>query len=924
MIKNSVSIRFSTSLFFANCKFHNALINCCVLRLVSYLCQLQFEVITSIMNIATKYDPATTEDKWYDYWLKHKYFNSTPDDREPYTIVIPPPNVTGVLHMGHMLNNTIQDVLVRRARMLGKNACWVPGTDHASIATEAKVVHKLRAEGIKKSDLSRDEFLKHAFEWKDKHGGIILEQLKKLGASCDWDRTSFTMDDSYSESVIDTFLDLFEKGYIYRGTRMVNWDPSALTAVSDEEVIHKEVNGKLYYVKYKVEGTDDTLTIATTRPETILGDTAICIHPDDKRFTQLHGKKAIVPMCNRTIPIICDEYVDMEFGTGCLKITPAHDINDYELGQKHKLETIDILNANGTLSEAAGFYVGEDRFAVRKKIAKDLEELGALAKVEDYINKVGYSERTDAVIEPRLSLQWFCKMEELAKPALDHVMNDDIQFHPAKFKNSYRHWMENVKDWCISRQLWWGHQIPAYFYGDGAEDFVVGKSKEEALEKAKAKTGNDNLTAADLKQDEDVLDTWFSSWLWPISVFDGFYSKEEIDYYYPTNDLVTAPEIMFFWVARMIIAGYEYRGEMPFKNVYYTGIVRDQLGRKMSKQLGNSPDPIELMKLYGADGVRVGMLLSSPAGNDLLFDSSLCEQGRNFSNKIWNAFRLVKGWEVAEIAQPESSKIANQWFEEKFNQTLVQINEAYDKFRMSEALMLTYKLVWDDFCSWYLEMIKPAYQQPIDAVTVEKASYFFEQILRILHPFMPFITEELWHLIADRKTPEEALVIAAWPEVKTVDETFLTEMEAAMEVISGIRNVRKQNNLANKIVLSLFVKSNNTLSSEFDAVIAKLGNLETLDYTTEKVANAFSFMVGNNEYYIPFGEEVDVEEEIKKLEEDLNYTKGFLNSVNKKLSNEKFVAGAPEQVVAAEKKKQEDAANKIRLLEEKLTALQVK
>jgi valyl-tRNA synthetase len=876
------------------------------------------------MEIATKYDPAATEDKWYAYWLEHKYFNSTPDHREAYTVVIPPPNVTGVLHMGHMLNNTIQDVLVRRARMLGKNACWVPGTDHASIATEAKVVHKLREQGIKKSDLSREDFLKHAFEWKDKHGGIILEQLKKLGASCDWDRTSFTMDEKYSESVIDTFLDLFEKGYIYRGVRMVNWDPSALTAVSDEEVIHKEVNGKLYYINYQIENSDELITIATTRPETILGDTAICIHPDDPRFKHLHGKKAIVPMCNRVIPIIADDYVEMDFGTGCLKVTPAHDINDYDLGKKHNLETIDILNANGTLSEAAGFYIGQDRFDVRKAIAKDLKELGVLNKVEDYINKVGYSERTDAVIEPRLSLQWFCEMEKLAKPALDRVMDDTIKFYPSKFKNSYRHWMENVKDWCISRQLWWGHQIPAYFYGEGSEDFVVAKTIEEALMKAKTKTGNDNLTSEDLKQDEDVLDTWFSSWLWPISVFNGFYSEEEINYYYPTNDIVTAPEIMFFWVARMIIAGYEYRGEMPFKNVYYTGIVRDQLGRKMSKSLGNSPDPIELMKLYGADGVRVGMLLSSPAGNDLLFESSLCEQGRNFSNKIWNAFRLVKGWEVADIEQPKASQLANQWFEEKFNQTLVLINEAYDKFRMSEALMLTYKLVWDDFCSWYLEMIKPAYQQPIDAVTVAKANEFFESILRILHPFMPFITEELWHLIADRNSPDEALVIASWPTVKAVDDSFLTNMENAMEVISGIRNIRKQNNIPNKIPLTLQVKSNSQMNTSFDAVVAKLGNLEELSYSDEKVANAFSFMLDNNEFFIPFGEEVDVEEEIKKLEEDLHYTKGFLNSVNKKLSNQKFVAGAPEQVVASERKKQEDAANKIKLIEEKLQALKVK
>ncbi|MEN9999335.1 MAG: hypothetical protein RI922_2325, partial [Bacteroidota bacterium] len=727
------------------------------------------------METPKTYEPLKAEEKWYAHWMNKGYFHSEPDNREAYTVVIPPPNVTGVLHMGHMLNNTIQDVLVRRARMLGKNACWVPGTDHASIATEAKVVQKLRQEGIKKSDLTREEFLKHAFEWKDKHGGIILEQLKKLGASCDWERTNFTMDPAYSESVLDVFIDLYKKGKIYRGVRMVNWDPEALTALSDEEVLHKEVNSKLFYVRYKIAGSEDQwLTIATTRPETILGDSAICINPNDERFKHLHGKQAIVPIANRTIPIIQDEYVDMEFGTGCLKVTPAHDTNDYDLGKKHNLETIDIFNDNGTLNDHGMHYVGMDRFEVRKAIEKELYDKGYLVKTEDHINKIGFSERTNTVIEPKLSLQWFVDMKELSAPALDNVMNGNIKFHPEKFKNTYKHWMENIKDWCISRQLWWGHQIPAWYYGAGSEEYVVAKTIEEAIELATAKAGR-TISASDLKQDEDVLDTWFSSWLWPISVFDGLTKpgNEEIKYYYPTNDLVTAPEIMFFWVARMIIAGYEYMGDLPFKNVYYTGIVRDKLGRKMSKSLGNSPDPIELIEQYGADGVRMGILISSPAGNDLPFDSSQCEQGRNFTNKIWNAYRLVSAWEVREIEQPKSSAKAIEWFNAKFNKELAEINDLFDKFRISEALMTLYKLVWDDFCSWYLEMIKPGYEQPIDSATLEATKDFFEKILKLIQPFTPFIAEELWHLIRERKEGDD-IIIAGWPAVETIDEAVLT------------------------------------------------------------------------------------------------------------------------------------------------------
>jgi valyl-tRNA synthetase len=876
------------------------------------------------MEIPKIYEPAAAEQKWYTYWLENNYFNSTPDHREAYTVVIPPPNVTGVLHMGHMLNNTIQDVLVRRARMLGKNACWVPGTDHASIATEAKVVNKLLAEGISKSTLTREEFLSHCWEWTEKHGGIILEQLKKLGASCDWNRTRFTMDKDYYDSVIKVFCDLFEKGLIYRGVRMINWDPQAKTALSDEEVNYKEVNSKLYHIRYKVAETDDEwVTIATTRPETILGDTAICINPNDQRYAHLTGKKVIVPLVNRLVPIISDEYVDMEFGTGCLKITPAHDPNDYEIGIKFGLESIDIFNDNGTINESATLYVGMDRFEARKKMAKDLEEKGYLVKTEDHINKIGFSERTDAIIEPKLSLQWFCKMEDLAKPALDNVMNDTIQFHPAKFKNSYKHWMENIKDWCISRQLWWGHQIPAYYYGKGVNDYVVAPTIVEALEKARKATGNDKLTVHDLRQDDDVMDTWFSSWLWPISVFDGFKDgadTTDIDYYYPTNDLVTAPEIMFFWVARMIMAGYEYKGQLPFKNVYYTGIVRDKLGRKMSKSLGNSPDPLQLIAKYGADGVRVGMLLSSPAGNDLPFDSAQCEQGRNFTNKVWNAFRLVQSWEVKDFEQPQYAKEGIVWFENKLGQTLAEINTSYDQFRISEALMLTYKLVWDDFCSWYLEIIKPHYGQPIDKATYDKTVSLFETLLKIIHPFTPFIAEELWQLFSERMK-ENSIVLAQWPELKTTNTDILKQFARAEEVIAHLRTIRKENNIANKVEMNLLIKQNGASDKGMDAVIQKIGNLTELTYVNDKVEQAFSFIVQGSEYFVPFAAEIDLEAEIAKLQEELGYTKGFLRSVEQKLNNEKFVSGAPEQVVAVEKKKQADALAKINLLEDKLASM---
>lgn len=873
------------------------------------------------MQIPKKYDPIQVEDKWYKYWMENDYFKSIPDERESYTIVIPPPNVTGVLHMGHMLNNTIQDVLVRRARMLGKNACWVPGTDHASIATEAKVVNKLKQEGISKEDLTREEFLKHAWEWKETHGGIILDQLKKLGASCDWDRTSFTMDKKLSDSVLEVFIDLYKKGLIYRGFRMVNWDPQAKTTVSDEEVIYKEVNSKLYYVNYQIENTKAFVTIATTRPETILGDTAICINPNDVRFKHLKGKKVIVPISGRLIPIIEDDYVDPEFGTGCLKITPAHDQNDKVIGERHGLAVIDVLNDDATLNEHGLHYQGKDRFVVRKEISKELDSLGVLLKVEDYQTKVGCSERTDAVIEPKISIQWFVKMDKLSAPALDAVMKDEVLLVPAKFKNTYRHWMENVHDWCISRQLWWGHQIPAYFYGDGLNDFVVAKTIDEAVIYAKEAIGRD-VKASDLKQDQDVLDTWFSSSLWPISVFNGIMEpdNEEINYYYPTNDLVTAPEILFFWVARMILTGYEYRGLRPFENVYLTGIVRDKKGRKMSKSLGNSPDPIELIKKYGADGVRVGMLLCSPAGNDLPFDESLCEQGRNFSNKIWNAFRLVKGLESIDTDQPKSSQIAINWFDSKISETILLINKNYDKFRISEVLMSVYKLVWDDFCSSYLEMIKPSYQKPIDKVTLKATLTYFEDILKLLHPFMPFISEEIWSLISER-TSEERLIVAQWPKDNVIDFSILSNEKFASEVISGIRTIRKEKNIPNKDQIELFVKQNETVDESFDSIISKLGNLSSLNYVDKKVEGALSFRVKSNEYYIPFAGAVNIEEEILTLTHELEYTKGFLNSVMKKLSNEQFVKNAPEQVIANERKKQSDAEAKIRTLKEQLSSI---
>ncbi len=867
-------------------------------------------------EIAKIYDPNSAEDKWYSYWMEKGYFHSEPDEREPYTIVIPPPNVTGVLHMGHMLNNTIQDVLIRRARMQGKNACWIPGTDHASIATEAKVVRKLADEGIKKWDLTREQFLEHAWEWTHKHGGIILEQLKKLGASCDWERTRFTMEDDLSEAVIDVFIDLHTKGLVYKGHRMVNWDPKALTAVSDEEVYHKEVNSKLYFVRYAVEGTDQWITIATTRPETILGDTAICINPNDERFTHLHGKRAIVPMANRSIPIILDEYVEMEFGTGCLKVTPAHDANDYELGKKHNLETIDILNADGTMSEAAGFYVGEDRFIVRKKIAKELEELGNLVKTEDYMNKVGYSERTDAVIEPRLSEQWFVKMSEMAKPALENVVNGNIQFHPPKFVNTYKYWMENVRDWCISRQLWWGQRIPAWYAPDGT--YVVAKTAADAVEKFKVQ--GSSLKAEELKQDEDVVDTWFSSWLWPIAVFDGFKEPngKDINYYYPTNDLVTAPEILFFWVARMVMAGYEYRGELPFKNVYLTGIVRDPQGRKMSKSLGNSPDPLDLIKQYGADGVRVGMLLSSPAGNDLLFDVKLCEQGRNFTNKVWNSFRLIKGWEVDQsLAQPEEAKIASAWFRSRFSVALAEMNDHYDKFRLSDALMSVYKLVWDDFCSWYLELVKPAYEQPIDLKTLEETIAFLEELLKLLHPFTPFIAEEIWDNLGER-TEKDRVIIAQWPKVEAVDAALIEAFDRASATIMEVRRVRNEKQLAPKAPLRLLAKGN--ADTGMNPVISKLAFLEEITVVNEAPANAASFVIKGVEYFIPLEGLLDPKEEKEKLVKELEYVKGFLVSVEKKLSNERFVSGAPQQVLQLEYNKKADAQSKIKALEEQLAA----
>lgn len=1013
------------------------------------------------MEIPSKYNPAEVEDKWYKYWMENKFFHSEPDEREPYTIVIPPPNVTGVLHMGHMLNNTIQDILTRRARMLGKNACWVPGTDHASIATEAKVVGKLKDQGISKFDLSREEFLGHAWEWTHKHGGIILEQLKKLGASCDWDRTAFTMDEPRSISVINVFVDLYNKGLIYRGVRMVNWDPAAKTALSDEEVIFKEVQSKLYYLKYRIapsnspEGEEkkpqyktarkseyellkknakelrrfsteaegvlwealrgnqlgekfrrqhiindiivdfvclsknlvievdggyhqkpeiqelDTIktdilnelgykilrftneevlghinsvleaiqnalqsspsggvegaefvTIATTRPETILGDSAVCVNPNDPRFTHLKGKRVLVPLINRSIPIIEDEYVDMEFGTGCLKITPAHDVNDYEIGLRFNLPSIDIFNDDGTLSEKAVLFVGEDRMVVREKIMVDLEAAGNVAKVEDYVNKVGFSERTHVPIEPKLSAQWFLKMEELVKPALANVMDDTIQFHPPKFKNIYRHWMENIKDWCISRQLWWGHRIPVYYLADGG--FVVAETDEKALALAKEKTGNALLTMADLHQDEDVLDTWFSSWLWPISVFDGVRDPEnkEIQYYYPTNDLVTAPDIIFFWVARMIITGYEYRDQFPFKNVYFTGMVRDKLRRKMSKSLGNSPDPLDLIATYGADGVRVGMLLCSPAGGDLLFDESLPQQGAGFVTKIWNSFRLVNGWEVDnKIPQPEHSKLAIAWFREKFSQIVEQTDDHFDKFRISDALMSVYTTVRDEFSGWLLEMVKPAYQQPIDGKTYEELIDIFDDVLRFLHPFMPFVSEEIWQLLKERKQGE-SIMISAWPKSTGYDEDMISRFEDVKEAIAGLRTIRTKNNIPNKDQIELAViPGDKGYASEFNAVLVKMGNLSAMNEVSEEVKLAASFLVKSTTFYVPLGATIDVEEELKKLQAELDYTKGFLNSVMKKLSNERFVSSAPEAVVATERAKQADAEAKIKVLEDQIAGL---
>ena len=874
------------------------------------------------MQIPSKYDAKEVEKKWYDYWLKQGYFHSVPDEREPYTIVIPPPNVTGVLHMGHMLNNTLQDVLIRRARLKGYNACWVPGTDHASIATEAKVVEKLKSEGIDKANISREDFLDHAWEWTHRHGGIILEQLKKLGCSCDWERTKFTMDEDLSESVIDVFIHLFKKGLIYRGYRMVNWDPKAQTTLSDEEVNYVERSDKLYYVKYQIEGEDQFVTVATTRPETILGDTALCVNPADTRFKHLKGRKAVVPICNRVVPIIQDDYVDMEFGTGCLKITPAHDTNDKEIGDKHNLEVIDILNDDATLNHHGLQFEGMDRELAREHVAKELDALGLLVKSEDYIHKVGTSERTNAVIEPKISAQWFLKMEDLAKPALDNVMDDTIEFHPKKFKNAYKNWMTNIRDWNISRQLYWGHQIPAYYYGEGVNDFVVAKSIEEALIRAKEVTGNNDLSQSDLVQETDVVDTWFSSWLWPISVFDGIRKpdNDEIKYYYPTNDLVTAPEIMFFWVARMIIAGYEFRGELPFKNVYYTGIVRDKQGRKMSKSLGNSPDPIALMDQYGADGVRVGMLMCSPAGNDLPFDESLCQQGKAFSNKIWNAFRLINGWEIQDTAQPEYAKNGIMWFENKFQETLSVIEDHFTKYRLSDALMETYKLIWNDFCSWLLEIVKPAYGQPIDRTSYNAIIRILENNLRILHPFMPFLTEEIWQCITPRSS-KEALIISRWPEIDTVDHHVIQVFDSVMEIISGIRTIRKQRNIAFKEKISLSVINNENLGDFYDSVIIKLCNLDAINYVSEALEGALSFRVKSNEYFIPISDAVDLEEEIKKLKEELHYTEGFLKSVQKKLANERFVNNAPEKVIALERKKEADALAKIETLKASLESL---
>ncbi len=876
------------------------------------------------MSIPSKYEAQKVEDQWYSYWMENGYFHSTPDEREPYTVVIPPPNVTGVLHMGHMLNNTLQDILIRRARLMGKNACWVPGTDHASIATEAKVVARLKERGIEKSDISRDEFLNHAWEWKNEYGNVILEQLKKLGCSCDWERTKFTMDEGMSASVIRVFVDLYNKGMIYRGYRMVNWDPEARTTLSDEEVIYEERQGLLYYIAYPVEGSDEEVVVATTRPETILGDTAICIHPEDERYSHLKGKKVIVPICNRSIPIIEDEYVDLEFGTGCLKVTPAHDENDKALGEKHNLETIDIFNADATLNAHGAHYEGKDRFVVRKEISAELERLGLLNKTEPYTNKVGTSERTKAIIEPRLSDQWFLKMDTLAQPAIDAVLQTgEVKFFPKKFENTYRHWMENIRDWNISRQLWWGQRIPAYYFGKGSQDYVVAEEAGLALELARKKSGNDKLKATDLWQDEDVLDTWFSSWLWPISVFDGIMAPENKDfkYYYPTSDLVTAPDILFFWVARMIMAGYEFKGQRPFENIYLTGIVRDKQRRKMSKSLGNSPDALELIAHYGADSVRVGLMLSSAAGNDLLFDEALCQQGKNFANKVWNAFRLIQGWEVKDIPQSESAKLGLDWYRAKLAKTLSEINDHFEKYRISDALMSVYKLVWDDFCSWLLEIVKPAYQQPIDRTTYKTIISLFEANLRILHPFMPFLTEEIWQRFQKREK-EEALIVSTWPVIPLEGQELIPEFEFASAVISAVRNIRKEKNLPNKEALELRLIDKEKLNQRWDVVIKKLAHLKNIESVGTAVEGAVTFRVRSNEYFIPLEGKLDTEAEIKKIREELQYTRGFLASVEKKLSNERFVNNAPEKVVALEQKKASDALAKIETLEKSLANLE--
>ena len=868
------------------------------------------------MELEAKYNPSSVEGKWYQYWMKHKLFHSNPDNRKSYTIVMPPPNVTGVLHMGHMLNNTIQDILIRRARMKGFNACWAPGTDHASIATEAKVVKRLADQGIKKTDLSREEFIKHAWDWTHEYGGIILEQLKRLGASADWERTAFTMDEERSRSVFDVFVDLYNKGLIYRGVRVVNWDPAAQTALSDEEVIYKEQQGKLYYLRYFVEGENRYVVVATTRPETIMGDTAVCINPNDERYRDLVGKSLVVPLVGRSVPIIQDEYVDLEFGTGCLKVTPAHDVNDYMLGEKHQLKTIDIFNDDATLNEHGGRYAGMDRFAVREQIEKDLAEAGLLEKVEDYTNKVGHSERTDAVIEPKLSMQWFLKMTELAQPALKAVMDDDIKLHPAKFKNTYRHWMENVKDWCVSRQLWWGHRIPAYYLPSGS--YVVASTKEEALKLAQEQ--DPSLKSEDLRQDEDCLDTWFSSWLWPITLFTpalGDNSKE-FDYYYPTSDLVTGPDILFFWVARMIIAGYEFKGQKPFENVYLTGIVRDKIGRKMSKSLGNSPDPLDLIDRYGADGVRMGMMISAAAGNDILFDEALCEQGRNFCNKVWNVFRLIKGWEASDIEQPLHAEIAIKWFEQQLSATALEIDDLMSKYRISEALTAIYKLIRDDFSGWYLELIKPAYGQPIDTKTLRKTELFFETLLAQLHPFMPFITEELWQALKERQEGE-SLMVTLIPEAGSVDNAFLARFAQTQEIISAIRNIRTSKNLSPREELVLEVAP--SYADDMDAVLMKLANLTEIRRSEEKSEGSISFVIGTDEFAVPMANLINAEEEIKKLEEDLEYQKKFLLGVEKKLSNENFVARAPEQVIALERKKKADAESRIQTIEQSLKQL---